>query len=87
MENESPAAAICPKCGLRRMMPNLKVRAYGSDVAKVIVAVEKRAATIWRGANYQSSGVTAHVCGSCGYTEFYSDTPEQLWEVWQQINR
>jgi hypothetical protein len=73
----------CSKCGSDRIMANVRlVDRTGHTSAEDLTAevYEYPNALFFNGA----VGVTlrAHICGSCGYSELYADTPEGLWQAY-----
>jgi hypothetical protein len=73
----------CSKCGSDRMMASVRLLDRTADMsAKDLTAevYEYPNALLFKG----TVGVTlrAHICGSCGYSELYADTPEGLWQAY-----
>ena len=81
---------VCPKCGMDKVMPNMLVQAGVSlagkspETGKLLVRLEQPIDTKkWiQTARSEEWSFHAWVCGSCGYTEFYADDPDKLYEAY-----
>ena len=81
---------VCPKCGAHDVVPRLPILDPGfaykstdpSKVSLFIIIEEKPDALILNKA--MRFKVKAWVCGQCGYTELYTDSPHKLKESAQQ---
>jgi predicted nucleic-acid-binding Zn-ribbon protein len=70
---ENMKSGTCPKCGSNEILADLRVRG-GEGHPMYVGIVEPEPANrpfIWSPKNEQSQ-FTAHVCGACGYTEYYA---------------
>ena len=80
----------CPKCGSAKIMANLNIRDKGHlnrpYVARVVVDEPRpaNAGISWVG-DGASGEVRAWVCSQCGYTEFYTENFENLYNVYQRF--
>lgn len=75
---------VCIKCGSDKIIPQAKVidrGDYNSEGDLSISIDEKPDAFIFK--QRIRSGITAKVCGSCGFIEFYADEPESLYSAYQ----
>ena len=65
----------CPKCGSKKLVIDAKVTS--GDMSGISVSVVRKPdAMIFK--NWQFCPVSACVCGSCGYVEFYAKDPQLL---------
>lgn len=69
----------CPKCGSQKIISDVQVRESGSNTGTQVVVHENREALIFKGTHVRS--LQAWICGSCGYTELYVYSPEELYEA------
>lgn len=60
-------------------MTNLTMPAYGGEVSAIV-------GMNWVGFPVGTSGITATVCGECGFTELYAKEPQMMWEEWRKQN-
>jgi ribosomal protein S27AE len=70
---------ICPKCGSADIVADVKVidRGDANYQGEMTVATFRDpGALIFKGK--QETKVSAWVCGSCGYMEFYADDPAAI---------
>lgn len=65
---------VCPKCKSHKVIPRASVR---GDVSLYVEVYEDPDATVFKYAHH--SGVTASVCGECGYIELYAEDPQELY--------
>ena len=79
----------CPKCGSAKIMATLNVRDKGHlnrpYVSRVVVDEPRLqgAGVSWIG-DGASGEVRVWVCSQCGYTEFYTDNLEKMYEKYKQ---
>ena len=80
-----PDFLFCAKCGSDRVVTDAKpiLKDYGS-VVQVRVEANPRAVMMKGGV---SGSLTARVCASCGYTEFYAKNLDALWKAHEQAQR
>ena len=70
----------CPKCGSVHIVRDAKVRSKGEGHGELFLAVAANPdALIF--CDYHKSEVTAWVCASCGYTEFYAPAAAGLFHA------
>ena len=76
---------VCTKCGADRVIPRATLMDQGQGSPGVLsVKVERHPeALFFRDATL--SPLVARVCGECGYTELYADSPQQLYEAYQDF--
>ena len=69
----------CVKCGSRDIVPDAKVidRGHGNAQLELSVATFRKPEALFFKEKQQTT-VSAWVCGSCGYIEFYADAPGQI---------
>ena len=76
----------CAKCGSAKVMGNLYIPDYHShhgDKSDLSVEIyENPGAVIFK--DKRKVKLTAQVCGDCGYTELYVDSPKRLWKIYQE---
>ena len=73
----------CEKCGSNKIIPKAKVIDRGDYNAEGDLAIsvdEKPDAFVFK--QRIRSGVTAKVCGDCGFMEFYADDPQALYSAY-----
>ncbi len=78
----------CAKCGSDKIIPQAKVidRAdYNTETDLTVAVDEKPDAFVFK--QRIRSGVTAKVCGNCGYLELYADEPQSLYSAYQNHNQ
>jgi predicted nucleic-acid-binding Zn-ribbon protein len=69
----------CPKCGSTDVIIDAKAvdRAHGGSEADMKIATfRKPDALVFK--QKQETPVSAWVCGSCGFVEFYADDPRSI---------
>lgn len=66
----------CPKCGGSDIISDAKVIDVRGDET-ILATFEKPKALIFKGMRQQTA-VSPLICASCGYVEFYADTPASL---------
>jgi hypothetical protein len=66
----------CPKCQSERWMTRLPL--LDSPMIHV------KPVTGWLTAPAGLSGIRAHICADCGFTEFYAVSPLVVWEAWEK---
>jgi predicted nucleic-acid-binding Zn-ribbon protein len=72
----------CPKCGSNDLIADAKVidRAYGgtgsSEEELSVATFRQPEAILFKGK--LSTTLSAWVCVSCGYVEFYADSPQSI---------
>ena len=75
----------CPKCGSADIIPDMLL--HGSEsIPPYVDILEPEPANrpfIWMPKNAQSQ-FKAHVCGACGYTEFYAVNFAELNEMYKK---
>ncbi len=72
----------CPKCGSSEVIPDVRIidhgnHNFGFDLSATVYTNPD--AWVFKGP--VSHRFKARVCGRCGYTEFYVDTPQWLLET------
>lgn len=78
----------CPKCGSSKIMAKLDLidhAAHGPVPFAVNIEEPEppKHSFIWM-AKSSSGAIRAWICGSCGYTELYTDNFEALWESYRK---
>ena len=75
---------VCPKCNSGKIVPNARVMDRGhlnTDAGELSVIVYERPdALVFKGSH--SAELSARVCGDCGYTEFFAEEPQELYDVY-----
>ncbi len=67
----------CPKCGSTKVIADATVLDRSPYNDKLTVQTDTRPlAILFKGT--RKSHLSAWVCGECGYTELYAETPETL---------
>ena len=77
-------AQVCMKCGSDKIIPQVEIIDRGDYSAEgnLTVAInEKPDAFVFK--QRIRSGVSAKVCGNCGFIELYADDPESLYSAYQ----
>ena len=64
----------CPKCGSDEIVRNARV--FGGENL-----VRDLSAQVFYGARAATKRLSPHICGNCGYTEFYAQDPQILLEA------
>ena len=75
----------CEKCGSDKIVPQAKVidrGDYSAEYELTLAVDENPEAFMFKQRIY--SGVTAKVCGNCGFIEFYADNPQSLYSAYQK---
>lgn len=73
---------ICPKCESDKIISDARVldhADYSADVGLHVAVDEKPNAWILK--NTEMSKVYAHICGECGFLEFYASEPNALYQA------
>lgn len=75
----------CPKCNSDKIVPNAMVLDTGqaSHGFLLIAFDEDPNALIFK--NRIKSGVKVSVCGECGYLEFYAESPQAIYQAYQNM--
>lgn len=73
------AAPKCIHCGSDRIVPNVTV--HGEQELALGVMADP-GAILFKG--WESTTLTARVCGNCGFTQFFAKNPALVWSVYQQ---
>jgi predicted nucleic-acid-binding Zn-ribbon protein len=71
--------SACPKCGSTEIIPDVRIIDHGHSNTELDLSAtvySRPEAWIFRGP--VTHRFRAHVCGSCGYTEFYVEDPKGL---------
>lgn len=71
-------AQICDKCGSDKVIPQAKV-IEDNDLS--VVVDENPDAVFFK--RKTSSGITAKVCGNCGFIELYASDPQSIYSASQ----
>ncbi len=69
---------LCPKCQSQEIMPNAEA-VEGNNLA---IRVYEKAGVMLRG--MWNFPLKAWVCTSCGYTELYVNTPQELGKAYRR---
>lgn len=80
-----PTPASCVKCGSAKVMPGVLVRDLGDYNAPNTLAVmvhENPDAFLFK--ETFVDGLTATVCGECGYAELYATQPRELYAAYER---
>jgi hypothetical protein len=75
-----PTAGKCPQCGSDKVIPNALVSA-ADDNTKAMVMADPQA-ILFKG--WESSDITARICGNCGFVQLFAKNPALLYSVYQQ---
>ena len=70
----------CPKCNSEKIMHNVRVIDRNGDCQdkNLSVRLEREPkALLFKGA--ETFGLSACICGECGYTELFADNPAEIW--------
>lgn len=70
----------CPKCAAAQVIRNVRLTGAVNRPLGVAVEVEQEAVVLNAVVTRQ---LTARVCGSCGFAEFYVADPKELWDAAQ----
>ncbi len=74
----------CPDCNSQKIIKDAKALDRGDSNSNNDMRVsvdEKPDALIFKQRNY--SDIRAHICGDCGFIQFYADDPKTLWMAYQ----
>ncbi len=72
----------CARCQSQSMMYPLEISEYPMPFQLKLTAPTE--ADAWVNLNAPKKfDVHPAVCGNCGYTEWYTDKPKDMWEKWQ----
>jgi predicted nucleic-acid-binding Zn-ribbon protein len=76
---------VCAKCGADAVIPRaiLMDQGQGSQGALTVKVERHPEALFFKDASL--SPLVARVCGLCGYTELYADSPEELYKAYQDF--
>jgi hypothetical protein len=75
---------VCAKCGAEQVIPRVKVLDRGDGTRELGVEVTRYPeAFIFKEATH--SNLIARICGVCGYTELYADSPGELYKAYQDF--
>jgi hypothetical protein len=74
-----PTSAKCPHCGSDKIIPNALIS--DTQNIKAIVMADPQA-LIFKG--WESTEITARVCGNCGFVQLFAKNPALLYSVYQQ---
>lgn len=77
-------ARICDKCGSDKIIPHAKVIdriGSGAEGDLAVSVDEKPDAFMFK--QRIRSGVSAKVCGNCGFLELYADDPASLYSAYE----
>lgn len=79
----TPSPPQCAKCGSDHILADVRIldRSYVVTDSLTVELYEHPSALLFRGAHRGT--LTARICGSCGYAEFYLGNPEDLYEVFE----
>lgn len=68
----------CPKCDAAQVIRNVQVAGAVNHTMGVAVELDQEA-VVFKGAVTRQ--LSARVCGSCGFVEFYVPDPKELWDA------
>lgn len=66
----------CPKCGCSNIISEAEAIDVRGDET-ILATFEKPKALIFKGIKRQTT-ISPWICSSCGYVEFYADSPASL---------
>jgi hypothetical protein len=72
-------SAKCANCGSEHVVPNVTI--HGEHTLKLVVMADPQA-LLFKG--WESTELTARVCGDCGYTQLFAKNPKLIYSVYQQ---
>lgn len=77
----------CGKCGSRRVIPEAKIISCVDhpNLGLTVAVARKPQAALFRGEVH--SKLTAHVCGECGFTEFFAADAGALFDEYLEAQR
>ncbi|MEM6783328.1 MAG: hypothetical protein AAF624_06290 [Bacteroidota bacterium] len=80
-----PNFLFCAKCGSDRIVTDAKtlLKDYGSTVQ---VSVDANPGAMMIKGTVRAS-LSARICATCGFTEFYADNLDALWDAHEQAQR
>ena len=77
---------LCPKCSSQEIVPNIEIRDYDASsyrpLSLTVDLPRPNDTFIYKGS--ASSEIRAWMCGSCGYTEFYSLKHYEILSAYRQ---
>lgn len=79
---------VCPKCFATTIIPDMKIPEYGHYNLEQPLSVKilERWGGLFR-RRMRSFSLRAWICGTCGYTELYTDYPQRLYEAYQNAQQ
>jgi hypothetical protein len=81
-----PEPLVCHRCGADEVIPRVRVAERGDDNMRYDLQVEmQRRPNAMFFKRPQRADLTARVCGACGYTELYVDSPGALYTAYLQV--
>ena len=82
-----PEPLLCRRCGSEEVMPRVRVAERGADDMRHDLQVEVQLRPNARFFKRpQRVDLTARVCGACGYTELYAESPDVLYMAYLQAD-
>jgi predicted nucleic-acid-binding Zn-ribbon protein len=73
----------CPKCNSTKIMESAAIRSFeGQNIALSLTEPSDSKAWIILRTSEQFE-MFAVVCGECGYTEMYTERPQEMWRRWE----
>jgi predicted nucleic-acid-binding Zn-ribbon protein len=73
---------VCPKCGSKDVIPNVRLTGGGDAGLVQATVYEKPASVLFKGA--RNSKLTATVCGQCGHIELFVTNPDKLFAAYRR---
>ncbi|CAN5524914.1 hypothetical protein BH10ACI1_BH10ACI1_23320 [soil metagenome] len=73
----------CTKCNSEKIVPNAQVLDEGQYASGYLkIAVDENPDALFFKSRTQNN-VKVFVCGDCGFIEFYAESPQTLYEAYQ----
>jgi ribosomal protein L40E len=76
-------AVTCAKCGSDKVVPNAKIFDQGEYSDGTLKAAFEQNPSAWFFKGRVLSNLRAKICGECGFTELYAESPRAIYEAFE----
>lgn len=73
----------CPKCDSTKIMESVAFRPIEGQKLNLSLSEPNDNEAWFNFRTSESFEMFAIVCGECGYSEMYTERPQQMWRLWE----